>query len=204
MATTEVNAREERRAALLRAAREVLAEKGLESAKVSDIVARAGVAQGTFYLYFPSKLSLVIALAEDMDRQILASTRAAVEGARSLAEGIDAGVSAAFAEMGRYRDVLGIIEARVGMIELRPQCEHLFQAYYAYIASMIERGQASGEVDRNVNPEIAARLIVGVLEHAADECYIYGLREPDAAYIHEVARFIRRGLGMADGSPAEG
>jgi len=101
--------------------------------------------------------------------------------------------------MGRFRDVLGIIEARIGMVELRPQCEHLFQAYYAFIAAMIERGQASGEVDRGVNAEVASRLIVGVLEHAADECYIYGLREPDEPYIHEVARFIKRGLGLTEG-----
>ncbi|MFI5271475.1 MAG: TetR/AcrR family transcriptional regulator [Ktedonobacterales bacterium] len=193
---TEVIGKGERRAVLLRAARAVLAEKGLEAAKISDIVARAGVAQGTFYLYFPSKLSLVIALAEDMDHQILMATQEAVASAHSLAEGIDAGVIVAFEEMGRYRDVLGIIEARIGLIELRPECEHLFKAYYAFVSTMIEHGQESGEVDRGVNPDIAARLIVGVLEHAAEECYIYELHEPDEAYIKEVARFIKRGLGM--------
>lgn len=189
-------AKEERRAALLKAAREVLAEKGLDAAKVSDIVARAGVAQGTFYLYFPSKLSLVIALAEDMDRQILAATQAAVARAKTLAEGIDVGVAVAFEEMGRYRDVLGIIEARIGLVELRSQCAHLYQEYYAYVAGMIEQGQASGEVDRDVNPQIAARLIVGVLERAAEECYVLGQRAPDEEYVREVARFVKHGLGM--------
>src|SRR5215472_17408382 len=57
---TDVSRKVDRRAALLQAAREVLAEKGYEATKVSDIVARAGAAQGTFYLYFPSKLSLVL------------------------------------------------------------------------------------------------------------------------------------------------
>jgi AcrR family transcriptional regulator len=191
-----VRAREERRAALLRAAREVLAEKGLDAAKVSEIVARAGVAQGTFYLYFPSKLSLVIALAEDMDRHILAATQAAVARATTLAEGIDIGVAVAFEEMGRYRDVLGIIEARIGLVELRAQCAHLYQEYYAYVGGMIEQGQASGEVDRGVNPSIAARLIVGVLERAAEECYVLGQRAPDEEYVTEVARFVKRGLGL--------
>lgn len=191
-----VRAKSGRRAALLAAAREVLAEKGLDAAKVSEIVARAGVAQGTFYLYFPSKLSLVIALAEDMDRQILAATQAAVARAQTLAEGIDVGVAVAFEEMGRYRDVLGIIEARIGLVELRAQCAHLYQEYYAYVAGMIRQGQASGEVDADVKPEIAARLIVGVLERAAEECYVYGQRAPDAEYVTEAARFVKRGLGM--------
>jgi AcrR family transcriptional regulator len=191
-----VRAKEERRAALLKAAREVLAEKGLDAAKVSDIVARAGVAQGTFYLYFPSKHSLVLALAEDMDRHILAATQVAVANARTLAEGIEAGVAVAFEEMGRYRDVLDIIEARIGLVKQRAQCEHLYQEYYAYVAGMIEQGQANGEIERAINPQIAARLIVGVLERAAEECYVYGRQAPDKEYVTEVAGFVKRGLGM--------
>jgi len=49
----EIRTKPGRRADLLAAARAILAEKGLEAATVSEIVARAGVAQGTFYLYFP-------------------------------------------------------------------------------------------------------------------------------------------------------
>jgi AcrR family transcriptional regulator len=47
---TDVRTHIDRRAELLRAAREVLAEKGLDAARVSEIVARAGGAQGTVYL----------------------------------------------------------------------------------------------------------------------------------------------------------
>ncbi|GAE31294.1 TetR/AcrR family transcriptional regulator [Alkalihalobacillus hemicellulosilyticus] len=39
-------------------------EKGFEHTSVSDIVKQAGVAQGTFYLYFKSKNELVPAIAE--------------------------------------------------------------------------------------------------------------------------------------------
>ena len=56
----------ERRTQILDAARSILAEKGFEATTVSEVVAKAGVAQGTFYLYFPSKASLVEALCEEM------------------------------------------------------------------------------------------------------------------------------------------
>lgn len=46
---------DERREQLLNAAAKVFSEKGFAGAKVADIVAAAGVAQGTFYLYFHSK-----------------------------------------------------------------------------------------------------------------------------------------------------
>ena len=54
----------DRRAQLLDAAIAVFAEHGYNSAKVSDIVQHAGVAQGTFYLYFKSKREVLLALVE--------------------------------------------------------------------------------------------------------------------------------------------
>lgn len=50
------------RQAILDAAIRVFKEKGFQKTRVSDIVSAAGVAQGTFYLYFPSK--------DDIARQI--------------------------------------------------------------------------------------------------------------------------------------
>jgi AcrR family transcriptional regulator len=47
--------RDERRAQLVAAAREVFSEKGYHDATVDDITRSAGVAKGTFYLYFDEK-----------------------------------------------------------------------------------------------------------------------------------------------------
>ena len=57
MATMPIEKRD-RRAALLDAGRQVLAEKGLEAAKVSDIVARAGVTRGALQHHFRDKTTL--------------------------------------------------------------------------------------------------------------------------------------------------
>jgi AcrR family transcriptional regulator len=43
----------------------VFAEKGYQRTKVSDVARRAGVAQGTFYLYFDSKKSLFLSLLDE-------------------------------------------------------------------------------------------------------------------------------------------
>src|SRR6478609_7991620 len=45
----------DKRAAILRAATSVFAEKGFFNAKVADIAKAAGVADGTVYLYFKNK-----------------------------------------------------------------------------------------------------------------------------------------------------
>jgi AcrR family transcriptional regulator len=55
---------DERREDLLESARAVFATKGIATATVSDVTERAGVAKGTFYLYFDSKEALLGALKE--------------------------------------------------------------------------------------------------------------------------------------------
>lgn len=54
-----------RRDELMRAGMTLFSEKGYHNTKVSDIVREAGVAQGTFYLYFESKADLFAALLDE-------------------------------------------------------------------------------------------------------------------------------------------
>ncbi len=68
-----------KRDALLDAGRGVFFERGLASATVDEITQRAGVAKGTFYLYFSSKDDLVKGLRDQLWEQMVAI---AVDGAQ--------------------------------------------------------------------------------------------------------------------------
>src|SRR5471030_3044159 len=57
----------ERRQQILNHARDVFAKRGYYAAKIDDIVAAAGVARGTFYLYFEDKRAI---FEEIVDRTI--------------------------------------------------------------------------------------------------------------------------------------
>ena len=58
------------RSALIRAAISMFQQKGFQMTRVSDIVAEAGVAQGTFYNYFKSKEAIFREICEDFMNQI--------------------------------------------------------------------------------------------------------------------------------------
>jgi TetR/AcrR family transcriptional regulator, fatty acid metabolism regulator protein len=66
-----------RRIALVEAAASAFAEKGVSNTSVSEIVKRAGVAQGTFYLYFASKDDAVLAVVERVADRMLAQIETA-------------------------------------------------------------------------------------------------------------------------------
>lgn len=55
---------------LLEAAEDVFAEHGYAQASVTRITDRAEVGQGTFYLYFESKLDLFVQLVDDLNRRV--------------------------------------------------------------------------------------------------------------------------------------
>jgi AcrR family transcriptional regulator len=75
--TPRIVDRTARRAELASAAAGVFAERGVSNTAVSDIVKAAGVAQGTFYLYFDSKDDVVVAVVEQMVEQMVAGIEAA-------------------------------------------------------------------------------------------------------------------------------
>jgi AcrR family transcriptional regulator len=101
---------DDRRAAVLDAAREVFTRLGYSTANVADICAAAGIARGTFYLYFDSKTDILVAIlraVEDRVRAVLA-TRVPLEKAVTYLEKTDGAAALRFCE-GRLADVLGAI-----------------------------------------------------------------------------------------------
>lgn len=69
-----------KRAELAAAAATVFSERGVAGTAVSDIVRAAGVAQGTFYLYFDSKDDVLLAVAEQFVAEVGTAVAAAVAG----------------------------------------------------------------------------------------------------------------------------
>lgn len=62
-----------RRRTLLNAGKEVINDKGTEKMTIDEVTAKAGVAKGTFYLYFKSKDELIAALRQDFMQQVSAA-----------------------------------------------------------------------------------------------------------------------------------
>jgi len=65
--------RQARRAQVLRHAKRIFARKGYHRTNVADIIARAGIARGTFYLYFQNKKDLFEELLEQVVGELTTS-----------------------------------------------------------------------------------------------------------------------------------
>ena len=70
-----------RREAIVEAARALAAEGGMAAVQIAPVAARAGIAAGTVYRYFPSKTELVAAVMVGVSERELAAVRAAADRA---------------------------------------------------------------------------------------------------------------------------
>lgn len=145
--TPRIVDRTARRAELASAAASVFAERGVANTAVSDIVKAAGVAQGTFYLYFDSKDDAMLAVVERMVDQMIA-------GIEASARAPDASAVERMLSLG---DMLSSFERDPGATELvdilhHPDnralhdrlAEHLLPGLIPLVESIVEQGISEG------------------------------------------------------------
>lgn len=97
------------REAIFNAAARVVGEHGYAEASVARITSVAGIAQGTFYLYFPTRQSLFDELLPHARREMLALVRERVAGARDFFELEERGMAAFLAYVQRSPGFLRIL-----------------------------------------------------------------------------------------------
>ena len=95
--TTARLPREERRAQLLIAAREVFVAQGYHTTGMDDIAERAGVSKPVLYQHFPGKLDLYLALLEEGIAALLETLRAAMATTTDNRQRVHAAVAGYFA-----------------------------------------------------------------------------------------------------------
>jgi AcrR family transcriptional regulator len=157
---------------LLAAAVDVFAAKGYAATRVSDIVREAGVAQGTFYLYFKSKQAIFEQLLDTCFSRLLAETL----GTYSLRD-ISRPEDVIEQTQVLWRTILQQCRADRALVSLAlreasaggPEVVARLEANYLQVidglAAYIEVAVARG-LFRPVDPQLAAWAIVGMLERA--------------------------------------
>jgi|SRR5712692_8173877 len=162
-ATTTLNRfarrRERTRTELLAAATRVLAEKGLDQTKVSDIAAAADVGVGNFYLHFADKEALFDAVVDDTVRRLKATVDDARARAREPRAKIVATNRAFFRFAHDNREVFKIVFGHAAAYnDLIRRAQSLF---IADIEKEVRHGIAAGAFAQ-LPPALVAQAVVGM------------------------------------------
>ena len=146
---------------LLRAAENVFGERGYERSGIADIAGGAGVALGTFYLYFPDKKAVFIELVDELGTRLRHELTEATEG---LEERIDierAGLRAFFGFVTRHRALYRIVR-QAEFVE-----EEVYRRYYTTLggayAAALQRAMHERQI-REMDPECLAYCLMGLAD----------------------------------------
>lgn len=160
---------DQRRQQLLDAAIWVFARKGYRRAGVSDIIERAGVARGTFYLYFESKEQVFLAIVETFHARITAAIAQADQTPPLNLAPIGL-LQASFRRWLEFfstnRDAATVILKEASSID--PRFEKGFadlrRSAVDFFAARYRRFQNMGFVRRSVDPALMAHLLIGMFD----------------------------------------
>ncbi len=158
---------------IIQAAIEVFREKGIEKTKVSDIVKAAGIAQGTFYLYFPSRLSVMPAIAKVMVEKIKAAINDGISKQEPFAKQLEKVVDIVFSLTEEYRDVFALIYAGITQTEHMKEWENIYAPYYEWMNNFLYEAQEQGMIRASLDTTRSSKLIIGLVESAAEQIYLY-------------------------------
>jgi TetR/AcrR family fatty acid metabolism transcriptional regulator len=151
---------------ILDAAVTVFAERGFHSARVADIAARAGVADGTVYLYFKNKEEILMAAINTAFDAFMKHARIELEKIDSPIEKLRRLAFLHFDALGSNRDLAVVLqmELRQSVRFLEAFSHHQMVEYLGLVRDCIKQGQEQGLLRPEINDKIAANCFFGALD----------------------------------------
>ncbi len=153
-----------RRASLVRAAREVFAEKGYHPASVGDIIEAAGVARGTFYNHFESKREIFAAVLAELMLEVGGVVQP-IDVRQDIHEQVRANLHRLAAAMASQGAAVRILFTEAEGID--KDGEIALAAFYAHVLARVEKALSDGQRLGVVRPgEVrqSARCLLGMLK----------------------------------------
>ena len=189
-----------RHQAIVAAARALAAEGGMAAVQIAPVAARAGIAAGTVYRYFPAKTDLVAALVAAVSEQEIAALREAADAAPGPLSALAAAITTFAARaLANRRLAFALIAEPV-----EPELDATRVAYRRALAgefeTSIRTALAAGHLPGQ-DVAIAAPALVGALIEGLIGPLAPGV-ENDAgtvrARVQTLTLFALRALGVVD------
>ncbi|ENO88506.1 TetR/AcrR family transcriptional regulator [Thauera linaloolentis] len=160
--TERVEARlADNRQRILDAARRLVSEGGWAEAQISHVASAAGIATGSVYRYFPSKADLCVEVLSVVSQREVDVLEAIANSADAPCQTLHVAVSAFVERAMRNRRLAYALIAEPCDREIDEARLVYRHAISKQIMRIVKDGQAAGDFRADLDPSIAATVIVG-------------------------------------------
>ncbi|GAA4109783.1 MULTISPECIES: TetR/AcrR family transcriptional regulator [Streptomyces] len=201
MARTRSARSEERRAEILRAALEVIAERGYRGASLGAVAERVGLTQQGLLHYFPTKEALLVAVLEERDQWDTGGRRASPDGWRLE-------LLAALVEYNAMRP--GIVQTFSALLGESVTDGHPARPFFTRRYTQVReemtgvlRAEFGDRLPGGLTPERAAPLLTAVMDGLQYQWLLDPGAVDMAAAFHDFVTLLHGPEGAPDGLPAD-
>jgi len=171
----------ERKRNILTAAKVVFADKGYHDAGVADIIGEAGIARGTFYLYFKSKAEVFSALVENIIQTIVEQLEPpSLEDESAILNVFKMNIEKLKLVFMNDPEAAKVLINETFALD-REAREHFSQMRYRlimWLVDLVKEAQERG-ILRPLNPEILAFGFMGVIKEVFEGYLVSGHLQTD-------------------------
>lgn len=166
---SDVRTKPNKRALITDAAVDVFAERGFHQARISDIARRAGVADGTIYLYFKNKEDLLLSIFEEKMDFMLDGLEKALDGIDDPLDRVRRFAIFHFQQVEENRSAAEVlqIELRLSNKFLKDYRPEKLWAYLGVFGQIVREGQAQGIFRDDLDPFVTMWAFFGGLDEIA-------------------------------------
>lgn len=186
---------------ILDAAKREIGRRGFADASISTITAEAGVAQGTFYIYFHTKEDVMRELVLHMGRMLRHHLTEATAGAKTRLDAERLGLRAFLDFVRKNPDLYKVVEESQFVDEkvYRQYYTDFAKSYRIALAAAEKRGEvAAGK--NGVTTEVRAWMLMGVSVFLGQRYGLWDPKTPLEPIIEAATEMIAHGLAPAAGA----
>ena len=164
---------------IVNSAIQLFQEKGIEQTKISDIVKKAGIAQGTFYLYFPSKLALMPAITKVMVNNMFEAIQKNVDADAALIVKFEQLIDTIFTMTKQHKELVAIIYAGLSASDYLKDWVEAYMPYYNWLSKVLDDAKNRGDILITVNTLATSKMVFGLIEAAAERAYLFDSKDEE-------------------------
>jgi TetR/AcrR family fatty acid metabolism transcriptional regulator len=181
---------------ILDAAVSVIAEKGFHVARISDIADRAGVADGTIYLYFKNKDEILMAAINSAFDAFVKDARTELAAIQSPSLKLRHLIQMHLGRLGENRNLAIVfqMELRQSARFLAPFSHQHMVEYFGIVRDAIREGQRQNVFREDLDDKIAARCFFGAIEEMVTSWVLAQREYPLVEVAEKVASIILSGI----------
>ncbi|KHE71735.1 TetR/AcrR family transcriptional regulator [Halobacillus sp. BBL2006] len=185
---------------IIEAAVEVIAENGYHSSQVSKIAKKAGVADGTIYLYFKNKEDILVSLFQEKMGQFIERIEQETTSRQTAEEKLLTLIETHFKQLAadHHLAIVTQLELRQSNKELRQKINEVLKRYLNVIDQIVQEGVEEKLFRKGMDRRLVRQMIFGTMDETVTNWVMKEQRHNIVEQAKEVHSLIIHGLAHSD------